>query len=320
MKVFVTDAAGFVGRHVVGELADRGHHVLGLVRDESEAKTVRSAGGKPVVGDLLEGGKWCNEIRTSDKVISLEEPYELVDGMYEFSQESAKRYGESVTNLIKAASDGSAKSLILTYSTTCFGHREGKWVEGDPGAITPTGLCSPVQCWIDPIEDFANSSQLDIVRVFPGLVYGDGGWLRKLVDEYTAGNVIMAKPKDAYLNLIHVEDLAGMYADIIDKVEGGDSFILTDDRPVTQENLMAYIADLMGLPCPTDVEKEDYEKVFGSLLGETMVSSVRASSIKTIDRLGTKLKYRSFEHGMLMTLESMGIKLREPVRSDVKAA
>lgn len=320
MRVFVTDAAGFVGRHVVRELAGRGHHVLGLVRDDSEAGIVKAAGGRTVTGDLLEGGKWCNEVRTSDKVISLEEPYEVVDGMYEFSQEAAKRYGQSVTNLIKAAGDGSARSIILTYSTTCFGHRADKWVEGEPGAITPTGLCSPIQCWIDPIEDFANSSGKDIVRVFPGLVYGDGGWLRKVVDEYMAGNVIMAKPKDAYLNLIHVEDLAGMYADIIDKVEGGESLILTDNRPVTQDNLMAYIADLMGLPCPPDVEKEDYEKVFGSLLGETMVSSVRASSIQTLDRLDTKLKFRSFERGIPAALESMGIRLREPVRSDVKAA
>jgi len=320
MRVFVTEAAGFVGRHVVKELSGRGHHVLGLVRDDSEAKVVSTAGGRPVKGDLLQGGKWCGEIRTSDKVISLDEPYEVVDGMYEHSQEAAKRYGESVTNLIKAAGDGSARSLILTYGTTCFGHREGKWVEGEPGAITPTGLCAPIQCWIDPIEDFANSSGMNIVRVFPGLAYGDGGWFRKIVDEYRSGNVIMAKPKEAYLNIIHVEDLAGMYADIVDKVEGGDSFILTDNRPVTQENLMSYIADLMGLPCPSDAEKEEYDKVFGSLLGETMVSSVRTSSIQTIDRLDTKLIYRSFERGIPAVLESMGIKLREPVREDTKAA
>lgn len=52
MKIFLTGASGFLGRHITAELVAAGHEVAGLVRSDAGAETVRAQGGTPVRGDI----------------------------------------------------------------------------------------------------------------------------------------------------------------------------------------------------------------------------------------------------------------------------
>jgi len=51
MHVFVTGAATELGREVIKQLVDRGHHVTGMIHRRSEAAAVNSDGGLPLVTD-----------------------------------------------------------------------------------------------------------------------------------------------------------------------------------------------------------------------------------------------------------------------------
>ena len=51
--IFITGAAGYVGRNLLRHFIARGHRVIGLVRTAEAADRVRSWGGKPVLGDML---------------------------------------------------------------------------------------------------------------------------------------------------------------------------------------------------------------------------------------------------------------------------
>ena len=58
---FVTGAAGFIGLELIKLLVARGHQVCGLAQCPEAAQRVRRAGATPVMGDLLEPGRWQDE-------------------------------------------------------------------------------------------------------------------------------------------------------------------------------------------------------------------------------------------------------------------
>ena len=52
MRVLVAGANGQVGQHIVRLLAERGHQVRALIRDENQAQRLSELGGEPIVADL----------------------------------------------------------------------------------------------------------------------------------------------------------------------------------------------------------------------------------------------------------------------------
>jgi uncharacterized protein YbjT (DUF2867 family) len=69
MNVFITGSTGYIGSHLVPELARRGHVVRALVRPMSIAKLAADA--KPVVGDALDADTFALQLAPSDTLIHL---------------------------------------------------------------------------------------------------------------------------------------------------------------------------------------------------------------------------------------------------------
>jgi nucleoside-diphosphate-sugar epimerase len=320
MRIFVSGASEFIGEAVVSELAKRGHEVIALVKDEMDAKLMKSAGAiKSIKGDLIHGGEWCDTVKDVDKIISLDRPVEYGEKLSrEKVQERGVRHTEAVTNLIKAASEGSAKGIVITYDTQCFGERCGKWVEGDPGAVEPMGYARPFEDKIGTIEQTANESGLSVVSVYPALVYGAGGWLSSIIGDLRSGKAMMVAPGDNYLNLIHIDDLADLYALIVEKVDWSDTFVLSDNMPVTQRTLLSHLSDLLDVDVPKLVDYKEYESRYGYMAAEMMSISTRASSTKAITVLGFRPSHRSYELGLISTLKSMGVEPRRNQQTMLK--
>ncbi len=321
MKIFISGASGLLGSAVTSVLAKRGHEVIGLVNSPQGADIVKKAGGMPVMGELLEGGQWCEDVKSADKVISLTKTFVRDEDVpkvitKENMEDAGMRFTESVTNLIKAASDGNAKGVIVTYSTLCHGDRQGKWVT-DADAVDPIGYCRPLAGHFDAISRTAEDANIPLIEIYPSFVYGNGTWFAKLVEQFKSGKAMVVEPGDNYLSLIHLEDAAILYANAAEKLDSNDSLVISDDRPVKQRVLMDYISDLLNMPMVKTVSFDVYKKEVGELMAETMRSSIRASGIRAFDLLGHIPIHRSWEEGIPYTLKQLGI---EPRSVELKIA
>lgn len=316
MKVFVSGASGFVGRAVVSDLSKRGHEVIGLARNDEGGRIVKAAGGIPVIGDLFHGGAWCKEVQEVDKVISLTQPFKETDSIpLDRMEEYGNRHAEGVTNLIKAAAEGSAKGIIVDYHTNCYGDRKGKWVEADAGAVDPVGYCRPLTGSIDTIESVLEDSGLAAVTVFTGMVYGNGGWFKRLVGDIQAGKARIIEPGDNLLNIIHIEDAANLFSLITERVNESDVFIMSDSRPFSQRTLIESLAALLDKPVPAGVNMKEYEKQFGLMAMESMSCNTKTSAEKLLSMFEYRCKYKSYEAGFPAVLKSMGI---EPMKEEFR--
>src|SRR4051812_4224152 len=52
MRVFITGASGWIGRHTVDEFLAAGHQVLGLARSDASADALAAKGAEVLRGDL----------------------------------------------------------------------------------------------------------------------------------------------------------------------------------------------------------------------------------------------------------------------------
>jgi uncharacterized protein YbjT (DUF2867 family) len=69
MNVFITGGSGYIGRHLIPRLLERGHTVRALVRPSSVAKL--PPGAEAVLGDALDASTFAASIDPSDTVIHL---------------------------------------------------------------------------------------------------------------------------------------------------------------------------------------------------------------------------------------------------------
>ncbi|MDP8950657.1 MAG: NAD(P)H-binding protein, partial [Actinomycetota bacterium] len=67
MRVLVAGANGQVGKHIVRRLAERGHEVRAMIREESRAPELRDLGAEPIVADLE--GEVAHAVEGCDAVI-----------------------------------------------------------------------------------------------------------------------------------------------------------------------------------------------------------------------------------------------------------
>jgi len=209
MRVFVGGASGFIGSAVARSLKRRGHQILGSARNAGTAEKLREAGVEPVRADLADAESFARAARSADAIIQAAST----------SDAHAPEYEPRVAAAVLAAIAGTEKTFIVT---------SGCWVYGGTGD-TPVTEETPVRpfsmvTWRPAVEQAVlHAPKTRGIVVRPGWVYGRGGGTPGVWVASAKSRHQISVPGDgkARWSVVHVDDLAELYALLLEKAPAG---------------------------------------------------------------------------------------------------
>jgi nucleoside-diphosphate-sugar epimerase len=175
-------------------------------------------------------------------------------------------------------------------TTGVYGDRQGDWVD-ETSTLTPTTIRGQRRQAAEAAWSAIPSLPLHIFRLAG--IYGPGRGPFAKVRNGTAQRII--KPGQVF-SRIHVEDIAQtVYASIMTPKPTA-IYNLCDDDPAPPQDVIAYAADLLGLPQPDAVDFED--ALLSPMARSFYAESKRVSNDRIKHELGIVLKYPDFRSGL----------------------
>lgn len=182
-----------------------------------------------------------------------------------------------------------------------YGDTGGGWVSEDtearPASERGKRRLDAENAWLDLGQ---RTGKAVMIFRLPG-IYGPG---RSAIDDLRTGTARRIIKLGQVFNRIHVHDIASAVEAGIANPSAGHVFNVTDDEPGPPQDVVAYAANLLGLPNPPDL---DFATANLSPMARSFYSeSKRVSNARLKQHLGVKLTYPSYREGLQAILRHAG--------------
>lgn len=249
-QVLVTGATGFLGRHLIQALRDRGDSVRALVLPTEDASGLEQQGVAVFRGDILEPDKLANAMRGVDTVFHLA-------GMVGHWRPMSVYFAINVTgteNVCVAAQAAHVRRLVHISSWTVYGMGLGRVARED----TPfTPLSEPYSITKAEgdrvVQRFIANYRLPAVIIRPDTMFGPGDRVNfaRIADRLRADKGIVIGAGRNRLPFVYVNDVVqGLLLAADSDRAVGQAYNLASDQPVTQEQFWRAIAEAVGGTSP----------------------------------------------------------------------
>lgn len=238
MKILVIGGTSFLGRHITQRALDDGHTVTLFNRGQTDA--LAFPGAEQIHGDRngdltgLAGGQWDATVDVCAyvprQVRSLLEVLGEGAGVYSFIS-SISAYPESVT----AGFDETAPVLAPSYDDELTMEKYGELKVGCE--LTAREMLGDRRCCV----------------VRPGYIVGPYDPTNRFtywVERVAAGGRILGPAADQPMQVIDGRDLAGFVVGLVEQQTAGTFHTAAPDPPLSFAEVLAQIADGIGLPAP----------------------------------------------------------------------
>lgn len=173
-------------------------------------------------------------------------------------------------------------------TTGVYGDTKGGWVDENSPLNPPNDRSryrmEAEQEWLDsglPVHIFRLSG-----------IYGVG---RSSIDSLKDGTARRIEKQNQFFSRIHVDDIVQILQASIEKPNPGSVYNCADDLPSSQEEVVAYAAELIGVEPPPLVPFEKAE--LSDMARSFYQSSRKVKNYKIKNELGVELKYKDYKDG-----------------------
>jgi len=174
-----------------------------------------------------------------------------------------------------------------------YGDCKGAWVDEDaptrPISERSLRRVQAEQAWLDFGKE--TGRRVEVFRLSG--IYGPG---RSVVDNLRAGTARRIVKPGQVFNRIHVDDIARVLAAAIDKETAHRVYNVSDDEPAPPEDVVAYAAELLGMPIPPAVSFE--EAGLSGMAASFWAETKRVKNERIRRDLGVDLLYPTYREGL----------------------
>lgn len=273
VKTLFSFGHGYSAQALSRHIEPAGWRVFGTTRDPAQSGAVRASGAEPVI--------WPGQTVDLDGVTHL------------LISTAPNAGGDPVLAALgdKIADRAGQFDWVGYLSTTAvYGDHKGGWVDE---ATLPSPMAERGRWRVRAETQWQDITGLPVHIFRLAGIYGPGrGPFSKLK---RVGMRRIIKPGQVF-SRIHVADIAQVLAASMASPNPGAIYNVCDDEPVPPQDVIAYAAELQGLPLPAAVpfDQADMSPMARSFYNEN--KRVRNDRIK--DELGIRLLYPDYRAGL----------------------
>ncbi|MBO0690694.1 MAG: NAD(P)-dependent oxidoreductase [Candidatus Dormibacteraeota bacterium] len=301
MRVLVVGAGGAIGTHLVPQLRERGHEVIGSSRSSGNAARLRALGAEPIVVDALDAAgvrEAVAEVRP-DAIISETTALSDLSDFKHFDRSFAQtnRLRSEGTDILLAAAKQTGVRRLVFQSYANFRYaRVGGAVkrEEDPLEPNPPAAMREAVAAMDHLDRAVTEAGGIALRY--GNFYGDPK--NGLVSAVRARKFPIVGDGRGVWSHIHLDDAAAATVLALEH-EGPAVYNIVDDDPAPTGVWLPELARIVGARPPQRFPRA-VARVFAGEVPVMMATESRGASNERAKReLGWTLRYPSWRQGFV---------------------
>jgi nucleoside-diphosphate-sugar epimerase len=283
--ILVTGGNGFVGRHVVAALQDRGDDVRILALPGEDASCLEQRGVAVCHGDVRVPGSLTRPVRGADAVLHLAAMMDVWRPIRDYRAVNVT----GTQNIARAALAAGVRRFVHMSSSSVYGVSLGRPADEtfplapfpDPYPVTKAEADLAVQRMIA-------RDHLPAVIIRPDQIFGPGDHLHfgRMADRLRSGRGIIVGSGDNAMPFVYVTDAVQGLLLALDRDHAvGQAYNISSDRPLTQRQLLDAIARDIGAAPPRF--RIPYRPLYAAgYLAERLARLAPSRSRPPITRLG----------------------------------
>jgi nucleoside-diphosphate-sugar epimerase len=281
MKVFVTGAAGFIGRACVKDLKQHGHEVLGLARSDANVAILEELGAEVIRGSLEDTESLKKGAAAADGVIHL-------GFVHDFSkfERACEIDRAAISAMAEGLGEGSNKALVIVSGTLAIAGDE--LADEDAPEQRDHLVLSARALSRDLIQELSAKKGIrgSVIRLTPSVHDKVQGGFGPMICEiaFKSGKSYYVEGANACWPGVHVTDAASLLRLALEKGRAGATYHAVAEEEVSLKEL----AEIIGkkLDIPVEGVTADYARQALGFAGMLIGRRNPVSSKKTRQELG----------------------------------
>lgn len=246
MNILITGATGLLGRHLCHELLQRGEEIRALVLPNEDAQPLIAQGIEVVRGDITDPGTLPQSVREIEVVFHLAGMMGVWRPLADYRLVNVTGSG----NLYCAARDAGVRRFVHTSSHTIYGLGHGRFLTEEDAMRPDRDPYSLSKAEGERlIRRLMADSCVETVILRPGTFFGPYDRLHfgRMAQKTRQGRAWLLGKGDNALPFCYVTDVVqGFLLAAYHKNAPGNTYNISNDRPLTQREIYNDIADAVG--------------------------------------------------------------------------